>query len=197
MQEGLKTSYIDLTTKNTVLERFKKELYFTIKKDRKWLTSLERRLTILGYKGLSELVAEINKDTYDLVRVSQNSNDVVLYRTKSKPSKYGIWNSKKNDWQEQGGITYNDVYTDPTPSVMSSSKDNKRYLVQVFSVNKGQTDNRSFVILYSSDREGMARGYFMTYDKFLELKENERLSKEGQTDVDTEIGNYSDIKEWK
>jgi hypothetical protein len=43
----------------------------------------------------------------------------------------------------------------------------------------------------------MARGYFMTYDKFLELKENERLSKEGQTDVDTEIGNYSDIKEWK
>ena len=197
MQGGLKTSYIDLTEKNTVLERFKKELYFTIKKDKKWLSSLERRLTILGYKGLGELVAEINKDTYDLVRVSQNSNDVVLYRTKLKPSKYGIWNSKKNDWQEQGGITYNDAYTDPTPSIMTSSKDNKRYLVQVFSTNKGQTDNTSFVILYSSDREGMARGYFMTYNKFLELKENERLSKEGQTDVDTEIGNYSDIKEWK
>ena len=197
MQDGLKISYIDLTTKNTVLERFKKELYFTIKKDKKWLTSLERRLSILGYKGLSELVAEINKDTYDLVRVSQNSNDVVLYRTKSKPSKYGIWNSKKNDWQEQGGIIYNDSYVDPTPSVMTSSKDNKRYLVQVFSSSKGQPDNSSFVIIYSSDREGMARGFFMTYSKFLELKENERLSKEGQTDIDTEIGNYSDIKEWK
>jgi len=89
------------------------------------------------------------------------------------------------------------VYTDPTPSIMTSSKDNKRYLVQIFSTNKGQTDNTSFVILYSSDREGMARGYFMTYNKFLELKENEKLSKEGQTDIDTEIGNYSDIKEWE
>jgi hypothetical protein len=37
----------------------------------------------------------------------------------------------------------------------------------------------------------------MTYSKFLELQENEKLYGEGQTDVDTDIQNYSDIKEWK
>lgn len=196
MQDGLKTSYIDLTQSNNVFERFKKELYFAIKKDKKWLTSLERRLSILGYKGLSELVAEINKDTYDLVRVSQNSNDVVLYRTKLKPSKYGIWNSKKNDWYEKNGITYNDVYTDPSTNVFTSSKDNKRYLVQIFNESGGPS-NSSFVILYPTVKEEKARGFFMTYNTFLDLKENERLYKEGQTDVDTDVEKHSDIKEWK
>lgn len=196
MQEGLKTSYIDLTVKNTVYERFKKELFFAIKKEKKWLTSLERRLTILGYKGLGELSAEINKDTYELVRISKNSSDVVLYKTKSKPSKYGIWNSKKFDWQEQGGITYSDNYNDPTTNVFKSSKDSKRYLTQIFNTS-GQPNNSSFVVLYPTSVEDMARGFFMTYDKFLELKENEKLYGEGQTDIDTDIGNYSDIKEWK
>jgi hypothetical protein len=196
MQDGLKTSYIDLTQSNTVFERFKKELYFVIKAEKKWLTSLERRLTILGYKGLTELVAEINKDTYDLVRVSQNSNDVVLYRTKVKPSKYGIWNSKKNDWYEKNGITYNDVYKDPSSNVFSSSKDNKRYLVQIFNESGGPT-NSSFVILYPTVKEEKARGFFMTYNTFLDLKENEKLFKEGQTDVNTDVETYSDIKEWK
>jgi hypothetical protein len=196
MQDGLKTSYIDLTQSNTVFERFKKELYFVIKAEKKWLTSLERRLTILGYKGLTELVAEINKDTYDLVRVSQNSNDVVLYRTKVKPSKYGIWNSKKNDWYEKNGITYNDVYKDPSSNVFSSSKDNKRYLVQIFN-ESGSPTNSSFVILYPTVKEEKARGFFMTYNTFLDLKENEKLFKEGQTDVNTDVETYSDIKEWK
>jgi hypothetical protein len=196
MQEGLKTSYIDLTVKSTIYERFKKELFFAIKKEKKWLTSLERRLTILGYKGLGELAAEINKDTYELVRISKNSSDVVLYKTKSKPSKYGIWNSKKFDWQEQGGITYNDNYNDPTTNVFKSSKDNKRYLTQIFNTS-GQPNNSSFVVLYPTSAEDMARGFFMTYDKFLELKENEKLYGEGQTDMDTDIENYSDIKEWK
>jgi hypothetical protein len=196
MQDGLKTSYIDLTEKNTILERFKKELFFTIRKDKKWLTSLEIRLTILGDKGLSELVAEINKDTYDLVRVSQNSNDVVLYRTKLKPSKYGIWNSKRNDWYEKNGVTYNDIYKDPSTNVFTSSKDNKRYLVQIFN-ESSEPNNSSFVILYPTVKEEKARGFFMTYNTFLDLKENERLYKEGQTDIDTDVEKHSDIKEWK
>lgn len=196
MQDGLKTSYIDITEKNTILERFKKELLFTIRKDKKWLTSLERRLTILGNKGLSELIAEINKDTYDLVRVSQNSNDVVLYRTKLKPSKYGIWNSKRNDWYEKNGVTYNDIYKDPSTNVFTSSKDNKRYLVQIFN-ESSEPNNSSFVILYPTVKEEKARGFFMTYNTFLDLKENERLYKEGQTDIDTDVEKHSDIKEWK
>lgn len=197
MQDGLKTSYIDLTQSNTVFERFKKELYFTIKKDKKWLTSLERRLSILGYKGLSELVAEINKDTYDLVRVSQNSNDVVLYITKQKPSKYGIWNSKNNDWYEKNGVTYNDSYKEPDDDIFMSSKNDDVYYVSVFS-KSGQPDNTSFVILYSINQidSNRARGYFMTYDKFLELQENERLHKEGE-EVDVDVEKHSDIKEWK
>ena len=131
-----------------------------------------------------------------MIRVSRNSNNVVIYRTKTKPSKYGIWNSKNNDWQEVGGITYDDVYSDPTSEVFKSSKDDKRYFGQIFNTS-GQPDNRSFVVLYSSSQEDKAMGYFMTYNKFLELKENERLYKEGQEDIDTDIENYSDIKEWK
>jgi len=197
MQDGLKTAYIDLTEKENIHERFDYELFSTIKKDNKWLKSLEARIKKLnGEKGFVEFIYYFNKDTYDLIRVSRNSNNVVLYRTKQKPSKYGIWNSKNNDWQEVGGITYDDIYSDPTSEVFKSSKDDKRYFGQIFNTS-GQPDNRSFVVLYSSSQEDKAMGYFMTYNKFLELKENERLYKEGQEDIDTDIENYSDIKEWK
>ena len=53
------------------------------------------------------------------------------------------------------------------------------------------------MILYPTVKEEKARGFFMTYDTFLDLKENERLYKEGQTDVDTDVEKHSDIKEWK
>jgi len=199
MQDGLKTSYIDLTTNENIYERFDYELFKIIKKDNKWLKSLEARIKKLkGEKGFVEFIYNFNKDTYDLIRISKNSNNVVLYGTKLKPSKYGIWNSKKGNWQEQGGITYDDVYTYPKSVIIKSSKEpDRRYLAQIYSVNNGQPDNKSFVVLYSDKREDMARGFFMTYSKFLELQENEKLYGEGQTDVDTDIQNYSDIKEWK
>jgi hypothetical protein len=193
----LKKSYIDTTTKDTIHDKFSLEIYNAIKSDsdKSIFGYFSKKLKDFGY-SLTELVSRFMKDTYNLIRMSKNSDDISLYITKSKPSKYGIWNAKNNDWQEVGGITYDDIYSDPTSEVFKSSKDDKRYFGQIFNTS-GQPDNRSFVVLYSSSQEDKAMGYFMTYNKFLELKENERLYKEGQEDIDTDIENYSDIKEWK
>ena len=193
----LKKSYIDTTIRDTIHDKFGLEIYNSIKSDsdKSIFNYFSKKLKDFGY-SLSEFVSRFKEDNYDLVRLSKNSNDVSLYRTKQKPSKYGIWNANKNNWQEVGGITYDDTYSDPTSEVFKSSKDDKRYFGQIFNTS-GQPNNRSFVVLYSSSQEDKAMGYFMTYNKFLELKENERLYKEGQEDIDTDIENYSDIKEWK
>jgi hypothetical protein len=198
MQDGLRTSYIDLTTNENIYERFGYELFKTIKKDNKWLKSLEARIKRLkGEKGFVEFIYNFNKDMYEMERTSKNSNDISLYKTKSRPTKYGIWNAKNNDWQELGGVIYDDSYIEPDDDIFMSSKNDDTYYVSVFS-KSGQPDNTSFVILYSVDQidSDRGRGYFMTYNKFLELQENERLHKEGE-EVDVDVEKYSDIKEWK
>jgi hypothetical protein len=198
MQDGLRTSYIDLTTNENIYERFGYELFKTIKKDNKWLKSLEARIKRLkGEKGFVEFIYNFNKDMYEMERTSKNSNDISLYKTKSRPTKYGIWNAKNNDWQVLGGVIYDDSYIEPDDDIFMSSKNDDTYYVSVFS-KSGQPDNTSFVILYSVDQidSDRGRGYFMTYNKFLELQENERLHKEGE-EVDLDVEKYSDIKEWK
>jgi hypothetical protein len=137
------------------------------------------------------------KDSYTLERISKNSKDISLIMTKSKPSRYGIWNAKNHDCQELGAVIYNHSDIEPHDDIFMSSKNDDTYYVSIFS-KSGQPDNTSFVILYSVDQidSDRGRGYFMTYNKFLELQENERLHKEGE-EVDVDVEKYSDIKEWK
>jgi hypothetical protein len=194
----LKKSYIDTTTKDTIHDKFSLEIYNAIKSDsdKSIFGYFSKKLGDFGY-SLTELVSRFMKDSYTLERISKNSKDISLIMTKSKPSRYGIWNAKNNDWQELGGVIYNDSYIEPDDDIFMSSKNDDTYYVSIFS-KSGQPDNTSFVILYSVDQidSDRGRGYFMTYNKFLELQENERLHKEGE-EVDVDVEKYSDIKEWK
>jgi len=194
----LKKSYIDTTTRATIHDKFSLEIYNAIKSDsdKNIFDYFSKKLKDFGY-SLVELVTRFMMDSYTLERISKNSKDISLIMTKSRPSRYGIWNAKNNDWQELGGVIYDDSYIEPDDDIFMSSKNDDTYYVSIFS-KSGQRDNTSFVILYSVDQidSDKGRGYFMTYNKFLELQENERLHKEGE-ESDVDVEKYSDIKEWK
>ena len=194
----LKKSYIDTTTRATIHDKFSLEIYNAIKSDsdKNIFDYFSKKLKDFGY-SLVELVTRFMMDSYTLERISKNSKDISLIMTKSRPSRYGIWNAKNNDWQELGGVIYDDSYIEPDDDIFMSSKNDDTYYVSIFS-KSGQPDNTSFVILYSVDQidSDKGRGYFMTYNKFLELQENERLHKEGE-ESDVDVEKYSDIKEWK
>lgn len=196
MDENLKNAYINITDAENAEDRFKEQLFNFIKDDksnRAALKSLDNRLKVVGLDGIKYLNKKIIVNKYKPYRKCKLSNDIEIFVTYTNPKRYGIYNIQKAEWLNQNGRIYGPEYTNLKMDVFKSpTEPTNRYFVEIFSKSSQPSDD-SFVSLYlNTDRS--VKGVFMSYSSWLELKEKEKLRKEGE-DVEVDVMKHGDIKE--
>jgi hypothetical protein len=171
MNGALKQSYIDLTTKQNVFERFSSiELINIILSNKSETTSLDRRLKMVGLSGLKYLINKniLNEHWHDM-RVSITNPNISLFKNK-KTKKYGLWNKDESDWVSFNGITYSSIYsTDETLSDSFFDENGDVSLVEIYTLN-GVEDDTSFYCVFPTNTNH-ANGYFMSSKSWIKLRE--------------------------
>jgi hypothetical protein len=192
MDDGLKQSYIDLTTRVNLFERFStKELLLKIKSRSSDVKSLDRRVKIVGYEdGFGILYSKMMETEFiPDQRKSLKNGDISLFENR-RTKKFGLFNKSKGEWVTLGGISYEDFYNKVDDDIFISD-DGDTFTVEVYS-KSNVPDQSSFYIVIPIDDN--INGYFVSSKKWLELQE--KLQREdGETNFDRE--NDSDISERK
>lgn len=192
MTEELKKGYFDLTTRQNIFERFDEEVLTEIRKSKSELRSLERRLNIIGFDGLRPLLMRQMKDKYRVHRLSDKTNDIFILKTHTRPFKYGIYDVKNFDWLNKGGKTYLPEYNDPKAGVLiNKANTNEKFYVEFFN-KSSQPSSDSFVSIYPIDRSKGGKGFFMSYDSFMKMKNDYDLT-DNPKDIKPEFEKHSDI----
>jgi hypothetical protein len=192
MDSGLKQSYIDITTRENVFERFSSnELIMKIKSKTSDLNSLDRRLKILNFEnGIKVLLVKIFQDGYfpDQRRSILNEN-ISLYQSRVT-KKYGLFNKSQADWATLNGVVYTDEYRYTDDETFSDENGNY-YLVEVYT-KSGTPDNSSFYCIFPTDIEGVD-GYFLSHGQWLKLLE--KIDLVGGDDIEFSPDDDTDLKE--
>ena len=209
MDESLRNIYLMMTNGNNFLMRINKEIFLEIIKrkndgtDKASYATLEHILR-RDNKSFVDIITPIIKNEYVLYRVSKVNPNIAIYKTHKRPSTYGIFDATKFDWYSLNGNLYG-TYDDNLPyreprTTLFKGTNSVRYIVETFS-KSSEPDKDSFVSIYStSDNE--VKGYFLTYDSWLKLKEkiDEKQNNEVPQDLNPEELNpkeYNDIKEFE
>jgi hypothetical protein len=192
MDTGLKQSYIDLTTRQNVFERFQtNELIMKIKSKTSELNSLDRRLKILNFEnGANVLFVKIFQDGYipDQRRSILNEN-ISLYQSRHT-KKYGLFNKSQADWATLNGVVYSDEYRYTDDETFSDENGNY-YLVEVYT-KSGTPDNSTFYCIFPTDTDGVD-GYFLSHTQWLKLVE--KIDLVGGDDIEFSPEDDTDLKE--
>ncbi|MFM1796918.1 MAG: hypothetical protein RL733_699, partial [Actinomycetota bacterium] len=113
MDDGLKKSYIDLTTQQNLFERFStKELLVKIKERPGEVKSVDRRVKMVGYEdGFGVLYTKMMQTEFipDQRKSLKNGNISLFENRRTK--KNGLFDKSNGDWISLGGIRYEDFYS--------------------------------------------------------------------------------------
>lgn len=192
MDTGLKQSYIDITNRENVFERFSSnELLMKIKTKTSETNSLDRRLKILNFdNGIKVLLVKIFQDGYipDQRRSILNEN-ISLYQSRVT-KKYGLFNKSQADWATLNGVVYSDEYRYTDDETFSDENGNY-YLVEVYT-KSGTPDNSTFYCIFPTDTDGVD-GYFLSHTQWLKLVE--KIDLVGGDDIEFSPEDDTDLKE--
>jgi hypothetical protein len=192
MDDGLKQSYVDLTTKQNLFERFStKELLDKIKTRSGELKSLDRRVKLVGYESGFGMIYSKMMETEFIPdqRKSLKNNSVSLFENR-RTKKYGIFNKSLGDWVTLGGNSYDDYFNKIDDDVFISD-DGNTFTVEVYS-KSSNPDNSSFYIVIPIDDS--INGYFVSHNKWSQLQE--KLHREDE-ETNFNPNDDSDIAEIK
>lgn len=169
MDDGLKKSYIDLTTAQNLFERFStKELLVKIKERPGEVKSVDRRVKMVGYEdGFGVLYTKMMQTEFiPDQRKSLKNNNISLFENR-RTKKNGLFDKSNGDWISLGGIKYEDFYGKIDDDVYVDD-DGNVFTVEVYS--KDSTPNEtSFYIIIPIDGDGI-NGYFLSSVKWSELE---------------------------
>ena len=110
MDDELRKAYINMTEKDTLLERFgSKSLFDYIKTIKQDIKSLDNRLQIIGVGGISYLTKHFIENACHVAYFGKKDQGVKVYQDK-RTHLYGIYNDKYPDWLMHDGISYVDKF---------------------------------------------------------------------------------------
>lgn len=143
MDEDLRKLYIDTSTRNNILDKFKSRAFLrtilSIPANKK---SLERRLGILGFEnGLNVIFDNIVRNDFSPYRTSIDNPNLVIYETTSD-GKYAIYNTLTLNPLVKDGVDY-DAFYNIIKTLAYTDKNGKLYYIEVFS-KTNQVDDESF-----------------------------------------------------
>ena len=143
MDEDLRKLYIDTSTRNNVLDKFKSRAFLrtilSIPANKK---SLERRLGILGFEnGLNVIFDNIIRNDFSPYRTSIDNPNLVIYESTSD-GKYAIYNTLTLNPLVKDGVDY-DAFYSLIKTLAYADKNGKLYYIEVFS-KTNQVDDESF-----------------------------------------------------
>ncbi len=143
MDEDLRKLYIDTSTRNNVLDKFKSRAFLrtilSIPANKK---SLERRLGILGFEnGLNVIVDNIIRNDFEPYRTSMDNPNLVIYESRGD-GKYAIYNTLTLSPLVKDGVDY-DAFYSLIKTLAYTDKNGTLYYIEVFS-KTNQVDDESF-----------------------------------------------------
>jgi hypothetical protein len=143
MDEDLRKLYIDTSTRNNILDKFKSRAFLrtilSIPANKK---SLERRLGILGFEnGLNVIVDNIIRNDFEPYRTSMDNPNLVIYESRGD-GKYAIYNTLTLSPLVKDGVDY-DAFYSLIKTLAYTDKNGTLYYIEVFS-KTNQVDNESF-----------------------------------------------------
>lgn len=143
MDEDLRKLYIDTSTRNNILDKFKSRAFLrtilSIPANKK---SLERRLGILGFEnGLNVIVDNIIRNDFEPYRTSMDNPNLVIYESRGD-GKFAIYNTLTLSPLVKDGVDY-DAFYSLIKTLAYTDKNGTLYYIEVFS-KTNQVDNESF-----------------------------------------------------
>jgi hypothetical protein len=169
MDDGLKQSYIDLTTRQNLFERFStKELLLKIKSRPSEVKSLDRRVKIVGYEdGFGVLYSKMMETEFiPDQRKSLKNSDISLFENR-RTKKFGLFNKSMGEWVTLGGVSYEDFFNKVDDDVFISD-DGDTFTVEVYSKSNVPDDSSFYIVIPIDDS---INGYFVSHDKWSQLQE--------------------------
>jgi hypothetical protein len=192
MDDGLKQSYIDFTTRQNLFERFStKELLEKIKTRSSEVKSLDRRVKLIGYDDGFGVVYSKMMETEFISdqRFSLKNNSFSLFENR-RTKKFGIFNKSKGEWASLGGVIYEDFYNKIDDDTFISD-DGEIFTVEIYSKSSSPDDSSFYIVIPIEDG---INGYFVSHRKWQEL--SEKLHREGE-ETNFKPEDDSDISEIK
>ena len=143
MDEDLRKLYIDTTTRNNLLDKFKSFAFVkTILSNSGNKKSLERRIGIIGFEnGLNVIIDNIMRNGFEPYHTSLDNPNLKIYESKSD-RRLGIFNTQTLSWLIKDGIEY-DAFYNNIDNLVYTDKNGNLYLVEVFS-KSSVADDQSF-----------------------------------------------------
>lgn len=181
MDEGLKKAYMmSITTDGGNTNIFDKFSSGPILDEIKKNTSEKNYLNIwvkraLGNnEGIGTLYLKTLSTSYQIGARSVKKETTVLVAHYTE-NIYGLYDKQLGDWIKKGGILYNN-YRKVDVDAYIDKENKKRYIVEIFSQNSNEENDRSFYRIYegiSPERKGSekTKSNFLTRSKWLELSE--------------------------
>jgi hypothetical protein len=192
MDDGLKQSYIDLTTRQNVFERFStKELLLKIKSRPSEVKSLDRRVKMVGYEdGFGVLYSKMMETEFiPDQRKSLKNGDISLFENR-RTRKFGLFNKSMGEWVMLGGQSYEDYFNKIDDDVFISD-DGDMFTVEIYSKSNVPDESSFYIVIPIDDN---INGYFVSHRKWLELQE--KLHREDE-ETNFNPDDDSDISEIK
>lgn len=178
MDQGLRETYIVLTTPNNYIERFPNlDLIESFRKSRKDVTLLENNGVTLG-----KIMDEYVKNTYKVARVSIDNPNIRIYENK-KDGKFGIYHGSYGDFYRLNNIIYGPHYDEFPPEIYEDEEGND-YVVEIYS-KTGTEDPSSFCAItpVNNTSANDTSAHFLSNSAWISLKDK-IVKKEGREDDD-------------
>lgn len=166
MDDLLKQKYINtVTTENFKDKLVSYELFkFIQKNDNKSYKHLMSRLNyIFGGNGMSRLSEFYFSESFKLIRVSVDNENIVILRELNSDL-HGIFDKNKTDWITHNGITYDSGFKEANYHDAYVDENNNSHFVEIF-----ERGDEKFYVIYDSMSK-KKDGHFMSKKKFDELK---------------------------
>jgi hypothetical protein len=190
LDENLRKLYINTNDERNFFDKFGSyELLNQISKSGAEVTTLERRIQqLFPGETIGVLFKKVMENEFITQRTSLKNKDVILLQSK-ETKKFGLFNSRKNNWVSTGGVKYDAFYVHSDENAYYDDKDIPYYVV-TYSKSMGTVDSSSFHCVIPAEDQSI-NGYFLSHNKWLELEAN--LHPEEQTMQDFEPERDTDL----
>jgi len=185
MDEGLKKAYMmsistgfgtnifDKFSSGPILDEIKKNA-----SERNYLTIWVKR-ALGDNEGIGTLYLKTLSSTYQVSARSRKKETTVLLAHYTQ-NIYGIYNKEMGDWIKKGGIIYNN-YSKIDWDVYIDRENKKKYVVEIFSQNSNEPNERSFYRIYEGVQPeknvtDKTKSIFLTAAKWKELSEKLQIA---------------------
>lgn len=201
MDEDLRKLYIDTTTRNNLLDKFKSFAFVkTILSNSGNKKSLERRIGIIGFEnGLNVIIDNIMRNGFAPYHTSLDNPNLKIYESNSD-GKLGIFNTQTLSWLIKDGIEYEPFYNN-IENLVYTDKNGNLYLVEVFSKSTVADDQSFYSVM--NPGEDVEKCHIFTANQWSNV-DGKILQKQDDTIQDDDFefqGNFTpdsaDIKENK